>query len=147
MSKRTPTRLSEIGCLIGAALGETYGHLGASGVETVGPPLVIYYGVPVGDEPFEVEICAPVMRAADAPAGWRFQELPAGSFATVLHIGPYDSIGPVYRNLLAWLAEHHLDVMGPPREVYLSPGDTPPEQIRTVIEYPIADTAALDATS
>jgi effector-binding domain-containing protein len=142
MSTRRQVRLSGIGALIGSALGEAYGYLGARRVETAGPPFVIYHGAPVDDDPFEVEVCAPIAGPTEAATGWQVQQLPAGTFATMLHVGPYDTIGAAYATLTAWLGAHDLVVMGPPREVYLSDGSTPPEQIRTIIEFPVAEVAA-----
>jgi len=142
MSKRLPVGLSEIGGVIGTAFGEVYGYLGARGGEAQGPPFIIYHGMPQADEPFDVEICAPVARAMDAPAGWQVQELPAGTFATLLHVGPYDTVAAAYGTLTTWLSAHDIVVTGPPREVYLSPGDTPPEQVKTIVELPVADATA-----
>ncbi len=137
VSKRFPVRLSEIGGALGGSFGEVYGHLGRLGVESEGPPFVIYHGKPDGDEPFDVEVCAPVARAVEAPRGWELQELPAGRFATLMHVGPYDTIGRTYDDLTSWLDSHDLAVAGPPREVYLSEPSTPPEQTRTIIEFPV----------
>jgi effector-binding domain-containing protein len=145
VSRRLPVRLSEIGSILGGAFGEVYGYLGTHDVGPAGPPFVIYHGVPHADDPFDVEICAPVDRATDAPTGWRFQELPAGTFATLMHVGPYDTVGAAYHALTAWLGAHDMTVTGPPREVYLSDGDTAPERVRTIIEFPVADAAVPSA--
>ena len=142
VSKRLPVRLSEIGGVIGTAFGEVYGHLGARGVGAEGPPFVIYHGMPAGDDPFDVEICAPVSRAIDPPAGWAVQELPAGSFVTLVHVGPYDTLRVAYDTITAWIGAHGLAVAGPPREVYLSEPETPPEAIRTIVEFPVVEAAA-----
>jgi effector-binding domain-containing protein len=137
VSKRLPVRLSEIGGVIGRAFGEVYGHLGTRGIASDGPPFVVYHGTPVADDPFDMEICAPVARTTDPPAGWQMQELPAGTFVTLLHVGPYDTIGAAYDSLTAWIGAHDLAIAGPPREVYLSEPGTPPEQIRTILEFPV----------
>ena len=142
LAKRLPVRLSEIGWNLGTAFGEVYGHLEAHGGDPDGPPFVIYHGLPAGDEPFDIEICAPVQHAIEPPSGWKLTELPGGTFASLLHVGPYDSVRKGYDTLLAWLGAHDLAVAGPPREVYLSDPATPPEQIRTVIEFPVAEVAA-----
>ncbi len=142
VSKRLPVTLSEIGGILGAAFGEVYGHIQARGATPAGPPFVIYHGVPVADLPFDVEICAPVTRAIDPPAGWRLQELPAGRFATLVHVGPYDTLGATYDALGQWIGTHDLAVAGPPREVNLSEAGTPPEQTRTVVEFPVVAAAA-----
>ena len=137
VSKRLPVRIPEMGATLQTAFGEVYGALGARGVATEGPPFVIYHQRPVEDEPFDIEICAPVARRTDPPAGWRMQELPAGSFASLEHVGPYDTIGEAYERLLAWVSEHGSTVSGPPREAYLSGPGTEPERIRTIVELPI----------
>lgn len=147
VSKRFPVRLSEIGSVMGGAFGEVYGYLGARGAEPKGPPFVVYHEAPVGDDPFDIEVCAPVARAVEPPAGWQAQELPAGTFVTLLHVGPYDTIGAAYEALWAWIPEHGYAAAGPPREVYLSEPGTPPEQIRTIVEVPVVETMTAAATS
>jgi effector-binding domain-containing protein len=137
VSRRLSVRLSEIGAVLGRSFGEVYGHLGASGGESAGPPFIIYHGTPVGDEPFELEVCAPVARHTSAPEGWQVQELPAGTFVTLLHVGPYETVGAAYGTLTEWIGAHELAIAGPPREVYLSGPETPPAEIRTVIEFPV----------
>jgi effector-binding domain-containing protein len=97
--------------------------------------------MPDVDDPVEVEICAPIARAIDPPAGWRVQELPAGTFATLVHVGPYDSLGTAYETLTEWIGAHELVVAGPPREVYFSEPGTPPEQVKTIIEFPVSEVA------
>ena len=142
VSKRIPVRLSEIGGVLGAAFGEVYGHLEAGGVEPKGPPFVIYHGTPESDDPFD----APVVRATAPPVGWQMQELPAGTFATLLHVGPYETVATAYEILTGWIGAHDLAIAGPPREAYLSAPGTPPEQVRTILEFPVAEVAAPIAT-
>jgi effector-binding domain-containing protein len=142
VSKRFPVRLSEIGGALGTAFGEVYAHLGARRIAGDGPPFVIYHEVPVADDPFDIEVCAPVVHTVDPPMGWQAQQLPAGTFATLLHVGPYDTVAGAYDAMVSWIGAHDLAVAGPPREVYLSPPDTPPDQIRTIIEFPVARATA-----
>ena len=147
VSKRMPVRLSEIGAVMGPAFGEVYGHLAARGITGDGPPFVIYHESPADADPFDIEICAPVSQGTDPPAGWQMQELPAGAFATLVHVGPYETLGTAYDTLTAWIGAHDLAFAGPPREVYLSEPATPPEQVRTIIEFPVVEVAAPVATS
>ena len=137
VSKRLPVTLSGIGDVLGRALGEVYRQLGATGAEADGPPFVIYHGHPVSDEPFDIDICAPVSRVIDPPGGWQIQELPAGSFVSLLHVGPYETLGVAYDTLAEWVRAHELVMAGPPREVYLSEPGTPPEEVNTVVEFPV----------
>jgi effector-binding domain-containing protein len=142
VAKRVPVTLAEIGGVISRTFGEVYGHLGTRGAVPEGPPFVIYHGSPASGEPFDIEICAPVPVAVEPPAGWQLQELPAGLFATLLHVGPYDTIGEAYAAITARVGEHGFVAAGPPREVYLSEPTVPPEQIRTIVELPVVEVAA-----
>jgi effector-binding domain-containing protein len=135
VAKRTAVTLPEIGSVLGAAFGEVYGSIGS--LAPAGPPFVIYHGMPEGDRPFEIQVCAPVHHAVVPPAGWAVSELPAGAFVSLVHVGPYDGIGSAYENLVRWIPEHGMTIAGAPREVYLSDPATPPEQIRTVVEFPV----------
>jgi effector-binding domain-containing protein len=149
LSRRASVRLADIGAVIGASFGEVYGFLGRSGAAAEEPPFIVYHGTPgEGDRPFEIEICAPTARPVDPPAGWAQTELPAGTFASVLHVGPYATLGTAYDELEAWIGRQGFAIAGPPREVYLSEPSTPPADIRTVIEFPVvASTAAVPVAS
>lgn len=137
ISKRVPVTLPQLPTTLGPALGDVYGYLGRHGIAPQGPPFVIYHDTPSADEPFDIEICAPVVRSVDPPVGWSIQELPAGSFVSLIHVGPYDTLGRGYDALRQWIGDHDLAFAGPPREVYLSEPSTAPDQVRTVIEFPV----------
>jgi effector-binding domain-containing protein len=146
ISKRTMVDLAGIGAVIGRTFGEAYAALGRQRVAPAGPPFVIYHGMP-GAGPFEIQVCAPVGPGATAPAGWVLEELPAGTAATVTHVGPYDSIGAAYDAIWAWLPPHGLEPAGAPREVYMSPPGTPPAAIRTVVDVPVRAAGTLAAAA
>ncbi len=139
LSRRSTVRLSDVGPTIGTAMGEVYGHLEGLGVRATEAPFVMYHGMPgPHDSPFDIEVCAPVPRPVDPPPGWRLDELPAGVFASLVHEGPYSTLGQTYDRLGAWIPANGYAVAGPPREVYLSEPSPPPEQTRTVVEFPVA---------
>jgi effector-binding domain-containing protein len=144
--RRSSVTLSGIGPAIGEAFGEIYRHLGERGGRPAGPPFVVYPESPSPDRPFEIEICAPVAGPVDAPPGWQLRELPAAEVAALLHVGPYDSIGASYAALTAWIENQGRSPVGPPREIYLSPPETPPDRIQTLIEIPVAAPEAPSAT-
>lgn len=137
LAKRMPVTLPAIGRVLSMAFDEVYRTVEARGGASDGPPFVIYHGMPAGDDPFDIEVCAPIRAAIEPPSGWQLKTLPGGTFASLLHVGPYDSVGEGYEVLSAWISSHDLAFAGPPREVYLSDPDTPSEQIRTVIEFPV----------
>lgn len=146
MSKRLAVPIPEMGAVFGKAFGEAYGYLGMRAIPSQGPPFIIYHEVPQADRPVDLEICAPIGRTVDPLEGWQVYELPAGTFATLLHTGPYDTIASGYEAMWTWIGEQGLTAAGPPREVYLSPPETPPAQVKTIIEVPVAEVAAPSAT-
>jgi effector-binding domain-containing protein len=137
-AKRVAVTLRDIGQVVGSGFGEIYPVVAAQHAGSEGPPFVIYHGMPDGETPFDIEICAPLQKAMVPPAGWALSELPAGTFASLVHVGPYDSVGAGYDAITAWIAAKGFATAGPPREVYLSDPSTPPDQIRTIIEFPVA---------
>lgn len=62
-----------------------------------------------------------------------------GKALQVLHVGPYDAVGPTYEALQAQAAERHYRVRGPAHEIYLNdPRRVGPERTRTIVRLPIA---------
>ncbi len=68
-------------------------------------------------------------------------EIAGGEYATLLHKGPYETLGRSYGLLLgAWLPKSGRELRDAPCfEVYVnSPQDTPPEELLTLIHAPLA---------
>ena len=75
-----------------------------------------------------------------ADCGLRRTTIPAATFATLTHIGPYSSMKAAYRWLFGhWLARSGFEpASGPVVEEYLnSPRDTAPQDLRTLIQLPL----------
>ena len=64
--------------------------------------------------------------------------LKEGRSLQVLHVGPYDEVGPVYQRLLHRITEQGLSCSGPPHEVYINdPRRVAPEKIKTIVRIPV----------
>ena len=137
LAKRQPVMLDEIGPALERAFDEAYGAIQAARATPEGPPFVIYHSMPETGRPLDIEICAPVNGTLDASAPWHVASLPPGTFASRKHTGPYDSVGATYDALTTWIPAHGYVVAGPPREVYLSEPGTPPQDIETIVEFPV----------
>lgn len=75
---------------------------------------------------------SPVQRAATPP----------GRVVQAVHTGRYGSIPDTYRKLMVFLAVHGFEPAGDPWESYVSdPAATAPDDMVTVISYPIRDSA------
>ena len=70
--------------------------------------------------------------------GCVLEQLPGRRVATVVHVGPYESLGTAYGQLMQWADERQLARNGRFMEVYLdSPCDTPESRLRTRLVMPV----------
>jgi len=101
----------------------------SKGAMCAGPPVALYY-----DEEFN-------MNEVDVEAAWPVNDkslvnntLPAGKTASVMHVGPYNTLEKAYEALFGWINENGWRAVYPIREVYYNdPRDTPPDQLATEI--------------
>ncbi|GGV23292.1 hypothetical protein GCM10010182_52160 [Actinomadura cremea] len=94
----------------------------------------------VGLFPLDVPDEFVVRVAAESPGGDGV--LPGGTFASALHVGPYDEIALTVHGVLAWFGDHGHVPAGPVRELYLSdPATTPPESLETRVMIRVEDDA------
>lgn len=125
--------LDRIGEWMGAAYGEVYGYLGRARAAPCGPPFGRF--TVVGDG-VDVEAGVPISARVDPYGRVEPSTLPGGPHAAVLHVGPYDSVGPAYEAVDSWIRAHGYVPAGMAWENYLSDPATDPEQIRTEVVEP-----------
>jgi effector-binding domain-containing protein len=94
-----------------SAFPELFGWLGEHGVAPAGPPFIRFYEVDHAGEPLDVEVGVPVEGAPDGDGRVRPDALPAGSYLTFVHVGPYQSdsmpdLGDARAELMAWAEEN-----------------------------------------
>jgi effector-binding domain-containing protein len=66
-----------------------FGWLAEQGIAPAGPPFIRYREFDEAGEPVEIELAAPVAAGVAADGPVRADALPAGRWATLLHVGPY----------------------------------------------------------
>jgi effector-binding domain-containing protein len=144
-----------------AAYQEITAYMAERGIEMAAQPMTI---TRIGEEGrYEVEAAIPVTLpeaapaaaaepqaavsqaqasgAAPAPASRvRVGQSPAGRAVRVVHRGPYESMGPTYEKLAAWIGAHALEEGRVSWEQYISdPGATPEAELVTHIYFRIGD--------
>jgi effector-binding domain-containing protein len=122
---------------LGQSFGALYAHIEASGVAPAGPPFVIYGRASEPGVRWEIDVCAPIATALSSTADIKFQEMPEERIVSVIHFGPYETLGDAYKTIDSFIEENGYVASSPPREIYLSEPDVPPELIQTLIEQPI----------
>jgi effector-binding domain-containing protein len=129
---------------MGEVYGQIFQQLAAEKVGVAGPPLAIYYEMPHGDAPMEMEIAVPVNRDVKPVDGMMTHVLDAATVVTAVYQGPYHEIGPAYDAIMNWVAEHGYAHSGPPREAYLNGPDEvkEPSDLLTEVAFPVRKLAA-----
>ena len=134
---RTTIAIDEIGKAMGPLFGEVYGYIQRSGQTPAGMPLAIYHSMAGGAVDLEcaMPVASPMAGAGRIQAG----ELPAGTAATVTHMGPYDNLRQTWAALMEWMKSQGLDGAGAPWEVYITDPGAEPDQSkwRTDIFFPV----------
>jgi effector-binding domain-containing protein len=130
-----------------AGYATLYGWIARHGFQPAGMPGAVYLTMPGQTPEGEAawELWAPI---ADGPADAEPDEQECGvkrvephAVASAMHEGPYETAGPTYERLFAWIAEQGYRVAGPPREIYYSdPEEVPPEEYLTEVQIPVART-------
>jgi effector-binding domain-containing protein len=96
------------------AFARLYGEMGRY---ACGKPMDLYdHDFP--KEEAEIESAIPVSKARDIP-GITFRELPGGKAVTLLHQGPYDTLGVAFERLIQHTEKHRLQFLLPMRVVYI----------------------------
>ncbi|HET7829635.1 MAG TPA: GyrI-like domain-containing protein [Candidatus Limnocylindrales bacterium] len=109
-----------------------------AGVGVSGPPFVRYLDWAEGH--LVAEIGMPVARPMPATGRVEPSQLPGGRVASVIHLGPYETIPATYQLMTARLEELGLHATGPMWEIYWTDPErfVQPETWRTEIVYPVA---------
>ena len=110
-------------------------------VTPIGPCLPIYY---TEAPDVDTEVCEPVSESFPADPRIKPHTLPAvASMATVIHNGPFLTIGEAYAAILKWIDANGYKITGPPREVYMKPAEessqTDPNTV-TEVQFPVEKT-------
>jgi effector-binding domain-containing protein len=142
---RRPMAGLDVGTLFGGAMTRLSSWLGERGLAPgAGAPYARYHefgsdgadiemGVPLESVPAD---SPPLSRVADGEVG--ASSLPAGEVMTVVHVGPYPTLGHAYRHLEERMAAEGRRPSGAPWEEYLDdPSLTDPRELRTLVAWPV----------
>jgi effector-binding domain-containing protein len=107
-------------------------------IKPEGPCLTLYYSDP---PEIDAQVCEPVSSPFQEDQKVAQHMLPGvATMATVVHKGPFLTIGEAYTAMLKWIEANGYRITGPTREVYLKPADngnqTDPETV-TEIQFPV----------
>jgi effector-binding domain-containing protein len=100
---------------------EVYGYLSSHGGVPDGPALDLWLDSP-GETPenMRVAVVAPTHSSIPGSDRIKIEELPGvDQVASVVHSGPFATLGQAYGAMITWITDHGYTMTGPTREVYL----------------------------
>ena len=83
-----------------------------------GAPFSLYYDNDYKEDDADIEACVPVKTVVESE-GIKCRKLAGGKAVTVIHHGPYETLGQSYQLIFDYLNENHRQISIPYREVYL----------------------------
>lgn len=117
------------------AFGDAYsaiiGYLGELGEQPAGMPYAAYHDMDMRD--MDVEIGWPIARELPDRDDIKASKIPAGTYASVMHVGPYDRLHEAHEALAGWVEAQGRRTSGPPYEFYFSEPETPPDETTTQV--------------
>lgn len=132
---RTRAAVQDLPAVFGKAYGAIMQYLGELHEQPAGMPFAAYYNMDMQN--LDIEIGFPVARKLAGKGEVQASEFPGGKLASVLHIGPYDQVGPAYDALMQWIKAQGYEATGVAYELYYSGPETPPQEIKTEIVFPL----------
>lgn len=132
---RTRAAVQDLPKVFGDAYGAIMQYLAELGEEPAGMPYAAYYNMDMQN--LDLEIGFPVARKIAGKGDVQPSEFPGGKLASTVHIGPYDQVGPAYDALMHWVGAQGYQATGVAYEVYYSGPETPPQEIKTEIVFPL----------
>ncbi|MCC6805454.1 MAG: GyrI-like domain-containing protein [Anaerolineae bacterium] len=114
------------------AIGEYLNQLGEA---PAGGVFAAYYNMDMQD--LDVEAGFTVAKRLPGSGEIQASEIPAGTFAVCHFTGPYAAMAPGYEALTQFARDNGYKPSGIAYEWYFSPPDTPPQDIKTDIVFPV----------
>ena len=135
LSVRARAAVQDLPQLFGQTYGALMQYMSEMGAQPAGEPFAAYYNLDMQN--LDVEIGFPVSRPLPDRGEIQSGALPAGKFASTVHIGPYNTVGLAYEALKQYAKENGYEPTGVVYEFYFSGPETPPEAIQTQIVLPL----------
>ena len=138
------TQRGSVGELTGKLIGDIVGVVyhpdnQRNLVKMTGPLMSLYHEENPKLDDMIVSVAVPVTgKISVTDPDVEILNLPAVKVLSLVHKGPYESIGLAYQQLMEYASAQGIELTGPLRELYLNnPQETTPENIMTEIQAPI----------
>lgn len=128
----------ESGPVFEQLFNELFAYVSSREVRSLGCSLAVYHDKPNGGEVIEIEAAVELSQPIQGNNRVRVYCMPASdTVASLMHHGPFQSIGKAYQAILGWVQANDYRVVGPARERYLSFSRDDPSKNITEIQIPV----------
>ena len=107
------------------------------GLRTDGHNIFLYHHPGAGEATMTVDFGVQVTRPFAKSGEVSLAETPAGTVATVMHVGPYERLGETHQAIQVWIAANKIKLAGKSWEIYGDPTDDP-TKLEAQVEYLLA---------
>ncbi|MFX0037087.1 MAG: GyrI-like domain-containing protein [Candidatus Hermodarchaeota archaeon] len=133
---RTRSPVQNLPQLLGQSYGAIMEYLGQLGESPTGHPFVIYYNLDMQD--LDIEIGFPVSKKFPDKESVKSSEIPAGKYASAVHIGAYSEMESVYNALYQWVQDKGHETKEFAIELYYNdPNEVGWENTQTEVQLPL----------
>jgi len=128
---------------LGAMLQQIYPALFGKGIAMASAPGILYHDPEFNANAIDVEVIYPVTQSdmesvkINETVEMTIRELPETQVASIVHKGDYSGLESCYKAIGHWIESNHYIIAASPRELYLSPAESPDGAI-TEIQFPVA---------
>lgn len=134
---RATIHSADIPKLFDRAYGQIAGYLTANGGQFAGPAYAAYFNMDMDN--LKLEVGFPVIAPLAGQGEIESVEIPAGSYAVLLHKGPYQNLRTSYDTLSSWIDAQGYKATGTAYEFYITdPTVTADDDHLTEIRFPLA---------
>ena len=110
-------------------------------VQPSGPCFTLDHEEEYRESDVDLEVCEPIDVDLEGDDRVTVRELPGGQMASMLHIGPYETLSEAYPVIIGWIMENGYRITGSGREIYVRNApdhDVEPAEYVTEIQFPVA---------
>jgi effector-binding domain-containing protein len=117
------------------AINKIMAYLEEIGKEASNMPYSAYHNMESMDQQvIDVEVGIPVEEDLPGKGNIQATKLPAGKYATITFVGPYEGLPEAYERLELWEKENKVSDAGVVYEFYINdPDEVTPEELETVV--------------
>jgi effector-binding domain-containing protein len=125
---------------IGEAMRELKTWIDSKGIEQAGYPFCLFYDNPTQTPEPELhsEACIPVAKPFEPEGEVKVKELPESQMAETKHEGPPEEFTRTYGAFLEELLRQGYELLGPPREYFMTISDVRGPGLGFLIQQPVA---------